>query len=94
MNEIKVLPRTRVVGDLQELWELFIITRLHKGSCLKSGFGVNDQVGILDTVAASEIPKGAASETQGFPLFLKGPPVGSSGEAMIHLAVGRDSCGT
>ena len=52
--------------------------------------GIGDGAPVT-TMPASGIPMATPQKHKDFPLFLKGPPVGSSGGAMTHLAPTSDS---
>ena len=70
--------------------ELFIFTRFLKGFESIVRFDKYGKVRILGTVAASGIPRGAPQKHKGNQCFLKGPLVGSSGDATTHFAPARD----
>ena len=73
--------------------ELFILTRFLKGFGLLVRFWCYWSGQHSEHCDLQRNFNGDTSETQGFPTFLKGPPVGSSGGATPHFAAEKDSCG-
>ena len=85
----KAHMRELIKQGLDENKEPNLIKREVIAEC-KKGFDGVDKVDILNIDAASEIPKAPPQKHEENQRFLKGPLVGSSGDATTHFAPARD----
>ena len=68
----------------------FVFTSFYKGFGLMVTFSHNGNAHTLATVAASGIPRGGTSKSQGFPMFLKGTLVESGCGTKVRFAPATD----